>query len=108
MQESVIDYTLGVHMQSIETRFIAPASVKGARIKAIASGGAFITLSWDDALNTDANHDAAAHALILKMGWNDRGIWHSGGLKDGGNVYVCAQTDDYYGTELKIPPKSGK
>lgn len=93
-------------MQSIETRFIAPASVKGSRIKAVASGGASITLSWDDALNTDANHDAAARALILKMGWNDRGIWHSGGLKHGGNVYVCAQNDHYYSTALEIPKSS--
>jgi hypothetical protein len=83
-------------MQSIETKYIGPSNVRGSRVKATASGGVSLTLSWDDALNVEENHNAAARALITKLGWfrgveaGDRyGDWFSGDTKTG-CVYVCA------------------
>jgi hypothetical protein len=52
--------------QSIETKYLCPTSTKGSRIKAECARGS-ITLHWDDALNTDENHIAAADALIARF-----------------------------------------
>lgn len=73
--------------QAIITKYIGPASVRGSRVKATAAAGS-ITLSWDGALNRDANHCAAAKALAEKFGW--AGHWLAGGLPDGSTVFVCA------------------
>ncbi len=76
-------------MQSIETKFIPATNHKCSRIKAASSGGLSVTLGWEDALNADQNHQRAAKTLILKYGW-DHHAWFSGGLKHGGQVFVCA------------------
>lgn len=94
-------------MQSIKTRFIPATNTKGSRIKARTSSGLSVTLQWDDALDSATNHDAAARTLIVRLKWDDRGVWHSGGLRGGGNVYVCAQTDPYYSTALEMPTQKG-
>lgn len=74
--------------QAITTRYIGPTNFRGSRVKATAAAGS-VTLNWDDALNSDANHEAAALALATKYGW--RGGWFGGGMPDGcGNVYVCS------------------
>ena len=64
--------------QAIETRYLGPTNTKGGRIKATAAAGS-VTISYDHALNSDANHKAAADALIAKMGW-------TGTFAQGGNV----------------------
>ena len=74
-------------MQAITTKYIGPANVRGSRIKATAAAGS-ITLHWDDALNSDDNHKAAARALATKLGW-DYGEWIAGVTKDGASVWVC-------------------
>lgn len=56
-------------MQAIVTKFLGPTNFKGARVKAACEAGQ-IVVSWDDALNVDENHDAAAHALAHKLGWD--------------------------------------
>jgi hypothetical protein len=38
-------------------------------------------MHWDDALNVDENHSAAAYALADKLQWT--GAWHGGATKDG-------------------------
>jgi hypothetical protein len=83
-------------MQSIETKYIGPSVVRGSRVKATCSGGMNITLEWDNRLSSDENHDAAAAALIKRLGWHKDsepgatyGDWHSGATKGGGRVYVC-------------------
>jgi hypothetical protein len=68
-------------MQAIRTVKLAPTNTRGARIKATAAAGS-ITLPYDHSLRHDleANHRAAAEALVAKMGWNEPGY---GGLVTG-------------------------
>lgn len=74
-------------MQAITTKFLGPTNCRGSRVKASAQAGS-LTLSWDDALDIDDNHAAAAIALANKLGWG--GQWVGGGLPGGeGNCYVC-------------------
>ena len=76
--------------QAIETKFLGPTNLRGARVKATAQAGSVI-ISWDDALGVDENHYAAAMALANKYGWNSKGVkWYGGGSPGGrGNVFVC-------------------
>lgn len=84
-------------MQAIETKYIGPTNHKGSRIKASCERGS-ITISYDDALNSDEAHIAAAQALVNKFVKEDkarygtnRNPWSSkrimGGLKKT-NVHV--------------------
>jgi hypothetical protein len=74
-------------MQAIETKFLGPTNYRDSRVKASAEAGS-VTVDWDHALSIEANHDAAARALILKLGWH--GTWVRGGRADSrGYVYVC-------------------
>jgi hypothetical protein len=75
-------------MQAIVTKYIGPSNVKGSRVKATASAGS-VTLHWDDSLNSDQNHCAAARALAVKFGW-DYGTYHVGWMPDGSRVWVLA------------------
>ena len=52
-------------MQAIMTKYLPATNFKGSRVKATASAGS-VTLHWDDALNHDANHTAAAMELAKK------------------------------------------
>jgi hypothetical protein len=71
--------------QCITTKYLGPTNSRGARVKAKAQAGS-VTVSWDDALDANENHDAAALALATKYGW--RGTLVGGGLPDGtGNAY---------------------
>jgi hypothetical protein len=72
-------------MQAIFTRYVAPGNVRGSRIKARAWDKS-ITLEWDDGLNSDENHIAAARALADKMNWAAE--WVMGGMRDGSCVFV--------------------
>jgi hypothetical protein len=72
--------------QAIVTKYIGPTNFKGSRVKATAAAGS-VTLHWDDALNSDDNHTAAAKALAARYGW--AGEWHGGGFERG-NCYVRA------------------
>lgn len=72
--------------QAIITKYLPPTNSRGARVKAKCYAGS-VTIPWDDALDVDDNHTAAAVALCKKLGW--RGELHGGGLPDGaGNAYV--------------------
>jgi len=74
--------------QAITTRYIGPTNTRGSRVKATASAGS-VTLHWDDALNSEQNHNRAAEALANKFKW--KGTYYGGGMPDGkGNVYVSA------------------
>ena len=78
-------------MQAIVTKYIGPSNVKGSRVKATAQAGS-VTLHWDDSLNSDANHTAAAKALATKFGWH--GAWIGGGSPEGnGSVFVNVAFD---------------
>lgn len=58
-------------MQAILTKYKGPTNARGSRVYAICEGGS-ITLPWDDALNSDDNHRAAAEALNVKIGRTGR------------------------------------
>ena len=80
--------------QSIITRYIGPTRVRGPRVSATSSGGKRIAIEWDDALNSDQNHSAAACALASKLGWS--GVWHGGSLGDrAGCVFVQPDGDGF-------------
>lgn len=75
-------------MQSIVTKYHGPGNLRGSRISATASGGGGrVSVAYSHRLNAEENHDAAARALALKMGW--RGQMVRGALKSG-HVYVFA------------------
>ncbi len=87
-------------MQAIETKYIGPSNYRGSRIKATCERGS-ITISYDDALNSDEAHIAAADALVAKFVKEDekrygtnRNPWSTkrimGGLKKT-NVHVFVE-----------------
>jgi len=73
--------------QSITTRYIGPTNFRGSRIKATASSGLSVTVSYEDALSIDDNHKAAAVALCKKYDWHGK-LAVGGALGERGNVYV--------------------
>jgi hypothetical protein len=58
-------------MQAIETKFHGPTNNSGSRISARCEA-ARIILPWDHALDSEANHIAAARALMAKLGWEGK------------------------------------
>ena len=52
--------------QAIATTYLCPTNTKGTRYKASCEAGS-ITISADDALNIDRNHEAACQALKDKL-----------------------------------------
>ena len=68
--------------QAIITKYIGPTDLRGSRVKATAEAGS-ITLAWDDALNSEENHVAAARALAGKYGWDRLNDMTHGGTRDG-------------------------
>jgi hypothetical protein len=77
-------------MQAIVTKYLGATNVRGSRVKATAQAGS-LTMHWDDALNSDANHRKAALNLAAKLRWS--GVWISGGLPSGESVWVCDPQD---------------
>lgn len=64
--------------QAITTKYHGPSHVKGSRVSARCQRGS-ITLPWNDALNSDENHRAAALALCERFarqdGYRDGNPW---------------------------------
>jgi hypothetical protein len=78
--------------QSIQTRYISATNLRGSRVSATSASGQRIILEWDDALNTDENHKAAAAALARKLDWH--GVWACGSLPHG-CVFVLQDGDRF-------------
>ena len=79
-------------MKAIWTKYLGPTDTRGSRVKASAEG-ASVTIGYDDSLNMEKAHDAAAVALCLKMGWP--GDLTRGGRPDGcGYVYTFLSDRD--------------
>lgn len=82
-------------MQALVTKYLGPTNYRDARVKATAEAGS-VTLSWDHALDVTDNHDAAAMALVRKMGWDKDcypNRFYRGGLPQNNShayVYVFA------------------
>lgn len=66
--------------QAIVTKYHGPSNSRGSRVTAKAQAGS-VTVSWDHALNSDANHAKAAEALAEKYGWS--GTLAGGALPSG-------------------------
>lgn len=82
-------------MQAITTKFLGPTNFRGSRVKATCQAGS-LTVSWDHALDSEANHDVAARMLAEKLGWvaPHYGRLVGGGLPDGrGNCYVFVKEE---------------
>lgn len=76
-------------MQAIVTKYLGPAGLKGARIKATAAGDSCYT-KYDYGLSDQENHAAAAEKLCTKFEW--RGTYCAGHLPDGlSMVWVCPE-----------------
>ena len=72
---------------TIQTKWHGPTNFRGSRVTAYTCNGHRLTLSWDDALNADENHMAAAKALTANMEWD--GEWVGGASADNkGYVFV--------------------
>ena len=72
-------------LQAIQTRYLSPGNVRGARIVAQAAAGRKV-YSWQHELNVEQNHIAAAEQFALSKNWtNDRA---HGQLADGSYVHV--------------------
>lgn len=73
-------------MKAIRTKYFGPGYSKGSRIIASDSDNNRVTVSYDCALSSDDNHQAAAQALLRKMGWT--GSLIMGGWKRGEQFHV--------------------
>lgn len=76
--------------QAIETKYLGPTNMLGARVVAKAGPGRRYR-SWDHALSPDANHIAAAEAYAKEFFW--AGVWRGGATRDG-YAFVCSKPDD--------------
>jgi len=76
--------------QAICTKYHGPTNYRGSRVTASAQAGR-LTISWDDALDVDANHAKAAEAFRAKLGWS--GTLRGGALPKG-DGYCFVLCDD--------------
>lgn len=88
-------------MQAIETKYIGPSNYRGSRIKATCERGS-LTVDYDDSLDTEQAHIAAAKSLCAKFVQEDikeygpeserSTLWNkpfvTGGLKGRGYAHV--------------------
>lgn len=81
--------------QAIVTKYLGPTNHRGARVKASCHSTSRV-YPWEDALDANDNHTAAARALAQALGWLGQGWTLAGGaMPDGsGNCYVFVQGDD--------------
>ena len=58
---------------SIETKYISPSNIRGARIVAVVTCSKIkISIPYDHSLNHEDAHNEAAKALCRKMNWSGR------------------------------------
>ena len=75
--------------QAIVTKYHGPTNTRGARVSAKARAGK-VWVSWEDALDVEGNHKAAAFALARRYEWF--GSWVGGANPDGtGNTYCMRE-----------------
>jgi hypothetical protein len=79
--------TKGDNMKAIECKYIGPTDTRGSRIKATAGKECSITIPYPYELSGEAVYEAAALALIEKMGWQAVGDI-KGGYTDAGMTFV--------------------
>lgn len=72
-------------MKAIITTYHGPAERRGSRIIASDSDNNRVVLSYDPAISSDDNHDAAARALCVKKGWIEHDLVR-GEIRIGGKL----------------------
>lgn len=77
--------------KTITTKFMPVTNHRGSRIKASDGDRNSVTLSYDHALDSTENHDAAARELCRKMDWH--GKLARGGHQTG-YTYVFVTTSE--------------
>ena len=77
-------------LQAIHTKYLAPTSFNGARIKAKYNGGGIIC-QWRSELDVYGNHSHAAWALLSTLGWNLSSDYVGGSLPDGSYTFVATE-----------------
>jgi hypothetical protein len=93
--------------RAIVTKFKGPTENNGSRVIATV-GNQRHTHHWDYGAgngtihsDVDANHNAAARALAIKLGWC--GTWIGGGMPDNtGNVYIRLSRGDTVADKTSI------
>jgi hypothetical protein len=55
-------------MQAIQTKYLSATNAKGSRIKAWCDAGS-VTIGYPHELSGQDVHQAAAQALVTKLGW---------------------------------------
>lgn len=76
--------------QAIATKYIGHTNFRGSRVKATCQARS-ITIGWDDALNSEENHAAAAYWLAREMGWLKYNDYAGGTLPDGTMAWVAVE-----------------
>lgn len=92
-------------MQSIETKYVSPTNTRGAKIKAVSSGGESITIPISYDLDTEQNHAAAAKALKDKLNWKGKMI---GGDTKYGYIFVFEESPLKVNPVRKLPKRKTK
>lgn len=85
--------------QSIQTQFMSPTAHRGARIKAVTSGGLSVTVSFDYELSDAERHFSAVRALLVKhnLSWGSK--FAIGSSVDGkGYVFTPVSCGDNFAT----------
>lgn len=76
--------------RGIETKFLAPTTHRGGRIKArTVNGDSSVTIPFKSAMEATDNHRAAADELAAKLEW-DVGHWVVINTRGGGMTWVVA------------------
>lgn len=71
----------------VRTRYIGPTDFRGSRVSAVnVCSGTRITIGWDDALNSEENHELAATRIASKLGHT---VVSHCSEKNGGYLFVC-------------------
>ncbi len=78
-------------MRAIITRFLPATDTRGSRIRATTADAGSITVPYDHALSSSANHEAAARTLADKLGWKYRDL--AGGPTETGWAFVLLEQE---------------
>jgi hypothetical protein len=77
-------------MTAITTKCLEHTTHLGVRIRAECASGS-ILVEWNYDLTSEKNHEAAARALLAKLGWGTESKMHCGTLSDGRRCYVLGR-----------------
>ena len=80
-------------MLAITSKYHGPTDTRGSKVRATGFRGS-VTVPYDSALDSEANHRAAVVALCAKLGW-DADRFFGGGMTDGRWAWVPVFTYEW-------------